>query len=357
MIETMNSEARATVAVIGCGWAGRRHAQAFEQCGARVRWAVDIDSTRAEALMQRSEQPHIAREAHVTTDYQTALDDPEVDIVSIALPHNLHAPVAVQAAKARKHILCEKPIATTLEEADQMIAAAERAGVTLMVAENARFTALFRKVRKLLHGGVIGRPALIQITRQAYLRRSFLQDRPWFLDAEAAGGGIMMAGGVHDFETMHMLIGDIESVYARRAPQRFMEMEGDDTSIATVQFRNGVVGTLVESFIMKSLMTAAGPEIHTLRIDGSLGSLWVEDGHTIHLFSEREDYLLGQSLIGHKIYVPPQDTFVLEVEHLLACLQMGKEPITSGRRQRKPLAVVLAAYRSMETGQPVTVEP
>jgi predicted dehydrogenase len=166
-----------------------------------------------------------------------------------------------------------------------------------------------------------------------------------------------MSGGIHDFETMHMLIGDIESVYARRAPQRFMEMEGDDTSVAIVHFRNGVVGMLTESFIMKSLTTAAELEIHTLRIDGSLGSLWVEDGRTIHLFSEREDYTVGQNLIGHTIYVPPQDTFVLEVEHFLACLRMGKEPITSGRRQRKPLAVVLAAYRSMETGQPVMVEP
>jgi predicted dehydrogenase len=351
MTEMLNPEAHVAVAVIGCGWAGRRHARAFEQCGARVRWAVDLDNVRAEALTS------ISREAQVATDYQAALDDPEVQAISIALPHNLHAPVAMQAAEAGKHILCEKPIATTLDAADRMIEAAGRAGVTLMVAENVRFTPLFRKVRKLLHGGVIGRPALIQITRQADLRRSFLQERPWFLDAQAAGGGIMMAGGVHDFETMHMLIGDIESVYAHRAPQRFLEMEGDDTSVATVQFRNGVVGTLVESFIMKSLTTAAGPEVHTLRIDGSLGSLWVEDGRTIHLFSEREDYLLGQSLVSHKLYVPPQDTFVLEMEHFLACLRMGKEPITSGRYQRKPLAVVLAAYRSMETGQPVMVEP
>ena len=83
----------------------------------------------------------------------------------------------------------------------------------------------------------------------------------------------MMSGGVHDFETMRLLLGEIESVQALRARQRFQEMEGDDTSVALVRFRSGAVGTLVESFLMKSLVTAAGPEVHTLRVDGTLGHL------------------------------------------------------------------------------------
>jgi len=206
------------------------------------------------------------------TDYRKALDDPQVDAVDICLPHNLHAPIAMKAAEAGKHVLCEKPIAASLEEADRMIEAAEQAGVVLMIAENVRFNPLFHKIRDLLQDGVIGQPALIQMTRECYLTRSFLEDRRWFLDDKAAAGGIMMSGGIHDFETMRMLIGEVESVQALRARQRFLEMEGDDTSVALVRFRDGTVGTLVESFVMKSLTTAAGPEVHTLRIDGDLGA-------------------------------------------------------------------------------------
>jgi predicted dehydrogenase len=292
----------------------------------------------------------------VSTDYRQALGDPQVDAVDICLPHNLHAPVAVEASQAGKHVLCEKPIAATLAGADQMIEAAERAGVVLMVAENVRFNALYLRVRDLLRDGAIGRPALIQMTRQCYLRQSFLQDRRWFLDAEAAAGGIMMSGGIHDFETMRMLVGEVESVYSVRARQRFLEMEGDDTSVALVRFQDGTIGTLVESFIMKSLTTAAGPEVHTLRVDGDLGSLSVADGHTIRLFSERDDWLAGGRLVGHEIYVPPEDSFVLWVRHFVECVRTGAEPITSGRSQRRALAAVLAAYRSMETGEPVCLD-
>jgi predicted dehydrogenase len=95
-----------------------------------------------------------------------------------ACPHDLHAVVVVAAVQAGKHVLVEKPLAATLAEADDMIAAAAQTGVTLMVAENVRFHAVYLKAKELLDAGAIGEPALIQVTRQAYLRRSFLEERP-----------------------------------------------------------------------------------------------------------------------------------------------------------------------------------
>jgi predicted dehydrogenase len=335
------------IALIGCGWAGAQHARAYDACGAVVRWAVDTDPARAEALRAGR------ADVRAATEYREALTDPKVDAVDICLPHSLHAPVAIAAAQAGKHVLCEKPLAATLDEADRMIAAAERAGVVLMVAENVRFDPRFHKIRELLQEGVIGRPALIQVVREDYLERSFLTERRWFLDRRAAAGGIMMSGGIHDFETMRMLIGEVESVHALRARQRFQEMEGDDTSVALIRFADGTVGTLDESFLMKSLASAAGRGARLLRIDGDLGSLSLADGQTIRLFSEREDMLLGGALTQHEIHVPEADTFTIEIVHFLHCLRTGDEPITSGRSQRRALECVLAAYQSMATGQPV----
>lgn len=153
-----------------------------------------------------------------------------------------------------------------------------------------------------------------------------------------------------------MLIGEVESVTALRARQRFAEMEGDDTSVALVRFRDGTVGTLVESLVMKSLATAAGAEVHTLRIDGDLGSLSVRDGRTIRLFSERPEFLPGGALMAHEIHVPEADTFALEVQHFFDAIRTGREPVTSGRSQRRALEIVLAAYESMETGRSVRLD-
>jgi predicted dehydrogenase len=339
------------VAVLGCGWAGTRHARAFARLGAEVRWAVDAELSRAEALQRE------LKTCLTATDYHQALGDPDVDVVAICLPHHLHAPVAIAAAQAWKHILCEKPLATSLDEADRMIAAADQSGAILMVAENVRFDPLYRKVRDLVQGGVIGRPAVIQVTRETYLTRSFAEERRWYLDQQAAGGGIMMAGGIHDFEALRMLVGEVESVQSLRARQRFAEMQGDDTSVAMVRFAGGAVGTLVESSVMKSLPTAAGAEVHTLRIDGDDGSLSVQDGTTIRFFTEGLAPLPDGILVQHDLHVPAADTFSLEVAHLLECIRTGTEPITSGRSQRRPLELVLAAYRSMQTGQAVHVPP
>jgi predicted dehydrogenase len=236
-----------------------------------------------------------------------------------------------------------------------MIAAADRNRVTLMIAENVRYHPLYKKIHYLLGEGYVGEPALVQVSREAYLQESFLKERRWFLDARAAAGGIMMSGGIHDFEMLRMLIGEVRTVQAFEAKKRFAEMEGDDTSVATFKFDSGAVGVLVESFIMKSLVTASGPEIHTIRIDGILGSIGCTDGQTLRIFTEREDLLLAGTAAAHEIIVPRADTFELEARHFLHCIESGEEPITSGRSQRRTLEIVLAAYRSMQTGGTVEV--
>ena len=336
------------VAVIGCGWAGSRHARAYADAGAQVLWAVDSDPERAERTAQA-----LRLAGHPTradSDYRRTLQDPRVSAVSVALPHHLHAPVSQEALRAGKHVLVEKPLANTLEEADEMIRTAEEAGRVLMVAEDVHFDARVLKVRELIRSGAIGEPAYLQIERRAYLRESFLRDRPWFLDARKAGGGMMMSGGVHDYEKARLLVGEPVQVQGLRARQRFLEMEGDDTSVALVRFRNGAVGVLVESFIAKELVTAGGPEVHTLRVDGDLGSVRITEQGTVVLFSEAPGWQRGDGPVQQEFYVDGGDPFLREAEHFLECVATGAEPVTSGRRQRRPLELVLATYRSMEAG-------
>ena len=343
-----------TVAIIGCGWAGARHARAFASQGVTVTWAIDVSAARAQAVANL--QPG----ARPRADYREALDDNDLDAVDICLPHHLHARIGIEAITCGKHVLCEKPLAATLIEADGMIAAAEKVGVTLMVAENEVFSPLYRRVRDLIAAGAIGRPVLAQMIRGCYLEESFKNERPWFLDEQAAAGGMMMSGGVHDFEKLRMILGEVTAVFARRAPQRFADMQGDDTSVAMLRFASGAVGLMVQSFLMKNALTASGTEEHTLRIEGESGSIRASgtNGGRIVLFRDSAaDPLLADAPCETEIIIPEVDTFELEAAHFVACVRDGKEPITAGRKMRRPLALVLAAYESMRTNREVELPP
>lgn len=335
-----NMAGKINVAIIGCGWAGLRHAVAYRSCGANVSWAVDVDKRRASAIARSYS------DTHVVQDIQVALEDPAIDAVSICLPTDMHADAAILAAQAGKHILCEEPMATTLEDADAMIAAAEAASVTLMIGANVRFSPLYRNIRDLLQEGVIGQPALVRLNRESYVNESSLNDWGWRL---GPGAGVMMSEGVHDIEMMRMVVGEIDSVHAARAPQRIHEIQTDDTSIATLRFVDGTLGMLVESCTSRRLETVSGKEVHTLRIDGALGSLHSPDPRSLQIFSAREDYLVNGRPMRKDIHVPESDTFLLEVLHFLKCIQTGQDPTTSGRAQRRSLELVLAAYRSMDS--------
>jgi predicted dehydrogenase len=281
------------------------------------------------------------------TDYRELLAQSRADALSICTPHDLHAQMAVAAAEAGKDILVEKPLARNLEEADAMIDAARKRGVTLMVAENVRFSEFFLKARELVENGYLGDILLIRISRME-TGRLLLQDRPWFLDAKQAGGGIMMSGGVHDFEVMRMLVGEIREVFTYRARKAFLEMEGDDSSVAIVKFESGAVGVVMESFSVSDLRSQ-----HAVEIRGSAGSLTMDTygPRLMSLYSQKLNDLPGEARVNAA--VPEGNTFVAEMTHFVDCVESEQVPITSGAEERKPLEVVLAAYESMETGRRV----
>jgi predicted dehydrogenase len=150
------------VGIIGCGWAGERHAQALSKLKGRadLRAVADIDLTvaRTKAQAWHAQQ--------CTDDYCTLLHTDTLDAVSLCLPHSLHSPAAIAAAGAGLHILVEKPLATTLHEADEMIAAADAAGVRLLVAETARFNAATLKAASLIRSGALGDLLVVRISRE-----------------------------------------------------------------------------------------------------------------------------------------------------------------------------------------------
>jgi predicted dehydrogenase len=191
-------------------------------------------------------------------------------------------------------------------------------------------------------------PALVQATRECHLRESFIRDRPWFLRADEAGGGILLAGGIHDVAKLRMMLGDIVRLHAMRAPQRFAELACEDTAAMLLRFESGAVGTLVESFMMLDAATASGDEVHRLRIDGEEGSIEVAGPERIRLTTADGT---------REIAIAAIDTFEAEADEFLDCIATRREPETSARRQRRNLELVEAAYASLERDCPVDTRP
>ena len=333
--------------IIGCGWAGRRHAKAILSPELRGRAQIVAICDPDRATLDETGAAWAVRSRYV--DYQGLLERDDVNAVSICTPHDLHAEMTIAAAGAGKHVLVEKPIACTLAGADAMIEAAKKAGVVLMVAENVRYNPYYLSAKELIDAGYLGEVFFIRISRMEDGRAHVLS-RPWFLDVKRAAGGIMMSGGIHDFEAIRMLIGEIKSVFAYQAKKTIHEMEGDDSSVALLELEDGSAGVLIQTFAANFLQSSNSVEVH-----GSLGSLQTDLYRTdlITLHSEKIDGLPGRS--GVQMVVPEGDTFVAEMSHFADCVERGEVPITSGEEERKPLAAVLAAYESMTTGQKVQV--
>ena len=199
------------VAVLGAGF-GAAHVGGILSNPERfrLRWLCDLNEAQSRKCMERFEGK-VSEGFRLGGDYRVALEDPEVQAVAVSMPHHIHEKVCVEAAQAGKHIMLDKPIARTLEEADKIIASADANKVTLMVAFNYRFTPFYAKLREMVAEGLIGRP-LFAVTRH-YQSFNPPPNSNWRSKA-STGGGCVIGSGVHNIDFMRWLLGEPEEVFA-----------------------------------------------------------------------------------------------------------------------------------------------
>ena len=326
------------VGIIGCGWTGEQHIRAYRSLkDVAVLAAADINERKAKRFATKWKVKAWYK------DYRMLLKNPEIDAVSICVPHHLHSKISVEAAEMGKHILCEKPLAISLKEADKMIKAAEKAGIILMVAENVRFHPINLKIKELIDEGFIGEVFLARIFRDHEIHE-YLRARPWFLDKKKAGGGIWISGGIHDVDALRMLLGEVEEISMFQAKKVFLEMEGEDTVAAIMKFKSGAVGVMTESFstkVFKQVSPLGCPYI----VNGSDGTIMTHSNY-LDVYSEK----MGEPSVCMRIRVEERDTFIEEIKHFINCIKREENPITSGEEEWKTLAVICAGYKSLKKG-------
>jgi predicted dehydrogenase len=265
-----------------------------------------------------------------------------------------HAEPVIAAARRGKHILCEKPIAATLEEADAMVAAAEAAGVKFAMGYQHRFGTELPLVKRLLEEGVVGRPMAMTQVGVGPSKHHV----PWFLQKDLSGGGVLIDWGIYTAHTILWWMGPVRRVYATSAifrpevqvgDQLLTDVDVEDTITATLEFESGAMGSWYAAW-------AVAAAHHSMSIDGSEGSIvsrretpgldvWSNTfGEPAHVHGWRHIPTVEPPLI---------DIHYRKIAHLVDAVLDDQPLQLTGADGRDALELVLAVYRSAETGQPV----
>jgi predicted dehydrogenase len=314
---------------------GGRHAKGVQDAPQRLQLvaACDIDRRKLEQFGQKFGVTKLA------TDWHEVVACPDVEAVFVLLPHHLHEAVCVEAAGAGKHVLVEKPIARTLEEADRIIRAAEGAGVVLMVAHNQRFYPANRKIRQLLDQGVIGE---LFCGRIDHHQDFSVSQRSWWRSREAVGGGCVIGSGIHRLDLLRWYLGEAEEVFAFQTddPRR---LEAEVACVATLRFHSGAIA---EFFCNWGSPRPPATTHEGMSLFGREGCLYFDGAIRVSNPSRKD---LGPDLV----VVPFDEHYESMWEHFADCVDKKITPLTSGPDGRKSLELVLAIYRSAETHRPV----
>lgn len=352
------------VGLIGCGGIATAHANAYKTLGPSV---VTVIATAdvVVGLAERRAQELGAQ--HWSSDYRAVLADPAVEAVDICLPHHLHAEVSVAAAQAGKHILVEKPMAISMAECRAMVRAAERASVTLMVAQVQRYEPSYRGVRRLIDAGELGAVRAVRFDAMQNLH-AILPPGHWLYDGALAGGGIVISVSVHRIDLMRYLVGDVRQVTAICRPGGPPYKNGaEDYAAAILEFENGAVG--------EHFATYSG-----FRMPYSESFMLFGDDGAVHALPEPGSYR-GPAFYAARLHdgappeaqgwarmftgflpvepdrsgLPTDDAFANEIAHFAACCRSGEPPLSSGQDNLGTMAVIFGIYESARRGTRVAL--
>jgi predicted dehydrogenase len=328
------------VGIIGGGSIARAHLDGYVLAGnaAQVTAIADIDPAHAARSAKR------AGGARVFTDYREMIGSGLVDAVDICLPHHLHKDAIVAAATAGKHVLCEKPLCLTLEEAAAVSEAVARSGITLMCAHNQLYLPAVAKAAEMVREGALGKVFEARTT-DAFVNPLDPKTIGWRGPRATSGGGELIDTGYHPtYLLLHLVPAEPAEVASMLARHRLDFLEGEDSAQVLIRFADGAIGTIMTSW-------AFAPPTTTEKfwVAGESGTLW-SDGRSL-----RHRPVGGRTRVVASYPQPKPHTVALGVIDFIACLREGRRPLNTEVEGIHVLKVILAAYASAERGRIVAL--
>jgi predicted dehydrogenase len=334
------------VGLIGAGFVADLHAAAFQ--------TVPDAEVVAVASPTPGKAKHFAKErgiSHAFEDYRQLLAVKDVNLVTLCLPNYLHCQATLDAARAGKHVVCEKPLCITLEEADRMIDACRQAGVLLMYAEELCFAPKYVRAKKLVDEGALGKVFLVKQSEE-----HFGPHMPWFWDVDKSGGGVLLDMGCHSIEYARWVFGKpgVKSVYATMGTYVHAgKTRGEDHCHCIVEYEGGLVAVAENSWAKQ------GGVDDRCEIYGSGGFTRADllRGSSLLTYSDK-----GYGYAVEKAATTQGYTFTMfeeiwnygfpqEMTHFVRCVQGKEVPVETGEDGREVLKIVHAAYESAGTGR------
>lgn len=338
-------------ALVGCGRIAQKYSEIFasgELSGGHLVSCCDIKPDRAEALGARHGIPTYA-------DYHEmmAAQGDRIDIVCVLTESGLHARHACDLAAYGKHLLVEKPMALTLDDADRMIAAADSAGIKLFVVKQNRYNIPVQKMRESLEAGRFGKLVMGTVRVRWCRPQAYYDQDPW-RGTWAYDGGVFSNQASHHIDLLEWCLGEPVSVFAK-SRTALVDIEAEDTGVAVITFRNGAIGVVEAT-------TATRPK----DLEGSL-SLLGETGTV-----EIGGFAVNQMKIWNFANAEPSDAEVLEryrenppnvygfghvryLANVIDSVKNGTPSLVDGLEGRKSLELITAIYESIATGREVAL--
>ncbi|NLF01930.1 MAG: Gfo/Idh/MocA family oxidoreductase [Anaerolineales bacterium] len=328
------------IGIVGVGGMGMHHLQCWKQLPVEIMGVYDPLSERAAKAAQECGGQACSGLAELVD---------QVDVVDVCTPTPFHKEAVLAAAAAGKHVVCEKPLARHLADAEQMVAACEAAGVRLFVAHVVRFFRQFSQAKALLDAGTLGRPGVIRTVRGGSAPSA--PDRCWFLDF-AHSGGVIMDLSIHDIDFARWCCGDVERVFARGLT--FADTRPNDHALIVLRFKNGAIGHIEGSWAFP-----AGAFHTAFEIATDQGMIEYDSLNPAPLTVTVKPTDAPQAA-GHTQSLSPlaewDDPYYQELAHFLDCLDSGEEFRVTAHDALEAVRVSLAAIESMRTGQPVELD-
>lgn len=339
------------VGIIGSQFIARAHAEALRRWVRGARLVAVASPTEAHRAALAAD----FGAARQYSDYRRLLEDGDVQLVIVAAPNDLHAPMVLGAAAAGKDVVVEKPLAISLAEADAMIAACAAAKTRLMYAENLVFFPKYARAREIAAGGGLGRLYLVK-----QMEKHSGPHSPWFWDVERAGGGVLMDMGCHGVEFARWMYGKPEAaaVTAHCATVHHRERgRGEDNSVMYLEFAGGGAALIEDSWAV------FGGLDDRAEIYGESGAIFCDAarGDAMRTYSA-SGYGYGMEKAsgtsGHSWAVFEEtwhNGIPFELQHFVDCAREDREPLETGADGREVLRILYAAYESAATGRRVAL--
>ncbi len=345
----MSNKGRVKVGIIGSQFEADIHAASFRIMPDEAEVAAVASPTpgNAEKLAKKYDVPR------VFTDYKQMLAEDDIEMVTIAAPNHLHAQMTIDIANAGKHVVCEKPLCMTLEEADLMIETCKQKGVLLMYAEELFFTPKYVKAKEMAEQGAFGKVYMVKQSE-----KHFGPHAPWFWDVDRSGGGVFMDMGCHGIAFCYWFLGrpNIKNVYCQMATHVHTDKtKGEDNSICIIEFANGAVGLIEDSWARRGGME------DRIEVYGEGGVTYAD----LHMGNALPTY----SKYGYGYAVEKAPTtkgwtwpvfeelwnygFPQEMHHFARCVRGREEPQAAGEDGRVVQEVLYAGYQSAGKGHKI----